>query len=154
MLNDIWLIFVLLKLSSIKEEILSLSFIFIESKDIFILSNSSLWLTSKSFALPVVPELITICHGEFELNLSLKGDSAYKYGYIYLSSMFMAESKAISLCKQNPNIKLLDVGVGNNQFIIDWANNLKNQGKILTKECEMITNMANNSIKYYQKNYS
>jgi len=76
------------------------------------------------------------------------------YGYVNLSFLLVTESKAIQLHQQNPSIKELDVGIGKNQFIIDWANNLKNQGKILTKECEMITNMANNSIKYYQKNYS
>jgi len=89
-----------------------------------------------------------------ELNLSLKGDSAYKYGYIYLSSMFMAESKAISLCKQNPSMKILDVGVGKNQFIIDWANNQKSQNKISMDEWEILTRVSNSAIKYYQKNYS
>ena len=84
-----------------------------------------------------------------ENNKSLK-----TYGYIKLSFLFLTESKAINFCKQNPNIKVLDVGVNKSQFVLDWANNQKNQGKITTGICGMFTNMANSCIKYYQKNYS
>ena len=86
--------------------------------------------------------------------LSLKGEDAYKYGYVYLSFLGIAESKAIQLCKENPSMKILDVGVTKNQFVIDWANNLKNQGKITSGICGMFTSLANSGIKYYQKNYS
>ena len=74
--------------------------------------------------------------------------------YIDLSYLFMVESKAIQLQQQNPSMKLLDVGVGKGQFVIDWANNLKNQNKISTDEWEILTKSANSTISYYRKNYS
>jgi len=76
------------------------------------------------------------------------------YSYIKLSFLFLSESKAVNLCKENPSMKILDVGVTKNQFVKDWANSQKNQSKISADEWEILTKLADGGISYYRKNYS
>ena len=94
--------------------------------------------------------------GSVEINESgsvLKGFTEARK-YINLSFLFISESKAIQIYQQNPSIKALDSGVSKSQFVIDWANNQKNQGKITADEWEILTKLANATISYYRKNYS